>query len=70
MPLVLLDGHELADRLGVKQADVMRWARVGKVPSIKTGCGRVLFNLDQVVEALRPDLLLHNRRPALAAGAK
>jgi hypothetical protein len=65
MPLVLLDGHELAARLGVRHARVMSWARLGKIPCVKTGKGRVLFNLDLVVDALRPDLA--TSRPKLAA---
>jgi excisionase family DNA binding protein len=53
MPPILLDGRELADRLGVSYAEVMSWHRRGWIPSVKTGSGRVLFNLDRVVEALR-----------------
>lgn len=53
MPLVLLDGRGLAQRLGVRYEDVMSWARVGKIPSVKTGRGRVFFNLDLVIDALR-----------------
>lgn len=53
MPLVLLDGRELAARLGVRYETVLDWGRTGKIPCLKTGRGRVVFNLDQVVDALR-----------------
>jgi excisionase family DNA binding protein len=52
MPIVLLTGHELAKRLDVRYETVLSWARLGKIPSLKTGRGRVVFNLDQVVDAL------------------
>jgi excisionase family DNA binding protein len=52
MPPILLDGRELAHRLDVTYHAVMGWARRGQIPSIKTGRG-VVFNLDQVVKAIR-----------------
>ena len=65
MPLVLLDGRELADRLGESYANLMRWSRTGKIPSIKTGRGRVVFNLDEVVNALmKARTGSSSRRPA------
>jgi excisionase family DNA binding protein len=54
MPLVLLDGHELADRLGVHYGTVLTLARNGRIPSIKGPRGKVLFNLDKVLDGLRP----------------
>jgi excisionase family DNA binding protein len=53
MPPILLDGRELAERLGVSHGEVMAWHRRGWIPSLKLGNGRVLFNLDRVTESLR-----------------
>jgi excisionase family DNA binding protein len=53
MPPVLLNGRELAERLDTTYATVMGWARRGEIPSIRTGRGPVVFNLDQVVKTLR-----------------
>lgn len=52
MSLILLEGRDLAATLGVRYETVLSWARVGKIPRVKTGSGRVVFNLDRVVESL------------------
>lgn len=65
MPPVLLDGRELSARLDVRYTEVMSWYRRGWVPGIKTGCGRVVFDLDRVVRALRAR---ERDRPAAARG--
>lgn len=53
MPPTMLDARELAQRLGVRPDEVLAWRRRGWIPGLKGGDGRVWFNLDQVVEALR-----------------
>lgn len=54
MPPMLLTARELAERLGVSRARVVRWARLGTIPSIRTSKGRWVFSLDAVAAALRP----------------
>lgn len=51
MPPVLLDARQLADKLDATYEDVLRWARQGLIPSIKTG-GKRYFNLNQVAKRL------------------
>lgn len=53
MPPVILDADELADRLQVTRRTILSWARQGRIPSIRDGRGKPLFNLDQVLLALR-----------------
>jgi predicted site-specific integrase-resolvase len=48
----LLNGWELAEYLGYPQDVIMRWHRQGVIPSVKAS-GRVYFNVDRVVEAIR-----------------
>lgn len=52
MPPVLLDGRELADRIGYPVRTVMAWYRDEKIPGIRTG-RKVYFDLGRVIEALR-----------------
>ncbi len=54
MPPVFVDAHGLADRLDVSYPTVLSWVRRGKIPHVRDGRGRLLFNLDAVVSALRP----------------
>lgn len=51
MPPVLLDAHQLAERLDAGYGDVLRWARRDVIPSIKVG-GRYFFDLKKVAIAL------------------
>jgi excisionase family DNA binding protein len=53
MPPILVDARELADRLDVSYRTVLFWCRRGKIPHIRDGRRRVLFNLDSVLTALR-----------------
>jgi excisionase family DNA binding protein len=55
MPPVFVDAHELADRLDVTYDTVLTWARRGKIPHVRDGRGRLLFNLDSVLSTLRHD---------------
>lgn len=48
----LVDGHEVARRLGLKHETLLRWRKEGKVPGVKLGAKTVRFNLRQVAEAL------------------
>ncbi|HKM56768.1 MAG TPA: helix-turn-helix domain-containing protein [Isosphaeraceae bacterium] len=53
MPPIFVDARELAERLGVRYNTVLTWVRRGKLPHIRDGRGRYLFNLNTVLEALR-----------------
>ena len=53
MPPIFLDARGLAERLDVKYETVLTWSRQEKIPSIKDGRGRLMFNLNSVMEALR-----------------
>lgn len=52
MPPEILDGCELAAKLGRPYEDVMSWARAGDIPSFKVS-GRRFFSLPAVVETIR-----------------
>ena len=54
MPPVFVDARTLADRLDVRYETVLTWVRRGKIPHVRDGRGRLLFNLDSVLESLRP----------------
>jgi excisionase family DNA binding protein len=54
MPPIFVDARDLAERLDVRYDTVLTWVRRGKVPHIRDGRGRLLFNLDSVLKALRP----------------
>jgi excisionase family DNA binding protein len=53
MPPIFVDAHGLAERLDVRYDTVLAWARRGKFPHVRDGRGRLMFNLDSVIEALR-----------------
>jgi excisionase family DNA binding protein len=53
MPPVFVDASTLADRLDVSYQTVLTWTRRGKIPHVRDGRGRYLFNLDSVLETLR-----------------
>lgn len=53
MPPILIDGRQLGERIGYPYRTVMGWYRDGLIPGIRTGRGRVLFDLDKVLTALR-----------------
>jgi excisionase family DNA binding protein len=53
MPPVFVDARALAGRLDVTYETVLTWARRGKIPHVRDGRGRLLFNLDSVLETLR-----------------
>lgn len=52
MPPVFLNARDLAARLDVGYPTVLSWARRGKVPHVRDGRGRLLFNLSAVLKAL------------------
>lgn len=52
MPPVFLDARELAERLDVGYKTVLAWARRGKIPHVRDAHGRLLFNLNSVIETL------------------
>jgi excisionase family DNA binding protein len=56
MPPVFVDARALADRLDVTYETVLTWVRREKIPYIRDGRGRLLFNLDSVLSALRQPL--------------
>jgi excisionase family DNA binding protein len=53
MPPVFCDARDLAERLGVRYDTVLIWVRRGKIPHIRDGRHRLLFNVNTVLEALR-----------------
>jgi excisionase family DNA binding protein len=53
MPPVFVDARALAERLDVTYETVLTWTRRGKIPHVRDGRGRYLFNLDSVLETLR-----------------
>jgi excisionase family DNA binding protein len=53
MPPIFVDARDLAGRLDVGYDTVLAWARRGKIPHIRDGRNRLLFNLDTVLESLR-----------------
>jgi excisionase family DNA binding protein len=54
MPPIFVDARDLAERLDVGYDTVLAWVRRGKIPHVRDGRGRLLFNLNAVLEALRP----------------
>jgi len=54
MPPIFVDARELAQRLDVSYDTVLTWVRRGKIPHVRDGRGRLLFNLNTVLETLRP----------------
>jgi excisionase family DNA binding protein len=53
MPPIFVDARDLADRLGVRYDTVLTWVRRGKIPHVRDGRRRLLFNLNTVLESLR-----------------
>jgi excisionase family DNA binding protein len=53
MPPVFVDARDLAGRLDVRYDTVLTWVRRGKIPHVRDGRGRLLFNLNSVLTALR-----------------
>ena len=53
MPPIFVDARDLAERLGVRYDTVLTWVRRGKIPHVRDGRGRYLFNLNTVLETLR-----------------
>jgi excisionase family DNA binding protein len=53
MPPVFVDARALAERLDVTYETVLTWVRRGKIPHVRDGRRRLLFNLDSVLSALR-----------------
>ena len=54
MPPIFVDARALADRLDVEYRTVLTWVRRGKIPHLRDGRGRLLFNLNTVIDTLRP----------------
>jgi len=52
MPPIFVDARDLAERLDVSYDTVLTWVRRGKVPHVRDGRGRLMFNLNSVIEAL------------------
>jgi excisionase family DNA binding protein len=52
MPPIFVDARGLAERLDVTYDTVLTWVRRGKVPHVRDGRGRLMFNLNSVIEAL------------------
>ena len=61
MPPIFVDARALAERLDVGYDTVLTWVRRGKIPHVRDGRGRLLFNLNTVLESLRqkPESTLH-----------
>jgi excisionase family DNA binding protein len=53
MPPIFVDARDLAERLDVSYDTVLTWVRRGKIPHVRDGRGRLLFNLNTVLETLR-----------------
>jgi excisionase family DNA binding protein len=53
MPPIFVDARDLAERLDVSYDTVLSWVRRGKVPHIRDGRNRLMFNLNTVLETLR-----------------
>ena len=67
MPPIFVDARGLAERLDVTYDTVLTWVRRGKLPHIRDGRGRYLFNLNTVLETLRQKSL-DARQTAAAKG--
>ena len=55
MPIVILTARELAARLDVSYETVITWTHRGTIPVIRDGRGRMMFSLDAVLKAFRPE---------------
>ncbi len=63
MPPIFVDARDLAERLGVRYDTILTWVRRGKLPHIRDGRGRYLFNLNTVLETLRQSPWTPGMRP-------
>lgn len=52
MPPVFVDARQLAEQLDVRYDTVLTWTRRGKIPHVRDGRQRLLYNLDSVRKAL------------------
>ena len=52
MPPIFVDARDLAERLDVSYDTVLTWTRRGRIPYVRDGRGRLMFNLDSVVKSL------------------
>jgi excisionase family DNA binding protein len=57
MPPIFVDARDLAERLDVGYDTVLTWVRLRKIPHVRDGRGRLMFNLDSVIESLRQKAL-------------
>jgi excisionase family DNA binding protein len=64
MPPIFLDARDLAERLDVGYDTVLTWVRRGKIPHVRDGRGRLMFNLDSVIETLRQNVTRDGRGKA------
>ena len=53
MPPIFVNARDLAERLDVGYGTVLSWTRRGKIPHVRDGRGRLLYNLTSVMESLR-----------------
>jgi excisionase family DNA binding protein len=53
MPPIFVDARGLSARLDVSYDTVLTWTRRGKIPHVRDGRGRLMYNLSSVIEALR-----------------
>lgn len=53
MSPILLSARELAQRLDVSYETILSWTHRGKIPTIRDGRNRQIFNLDTVLKWLR-----------------
>ncbi len=48
-----LNASEMGDLLGVRAANVRRWARLGQIPKLILPGGRFVFDPEAVIDVLR-----------------
>jgi excisionase family DNA binding protein len=53
MPPVFVDAKGLAERLDVSYDTVLTWVRRGRLPHVRDGKNRLMFNLTTVIDSLR-----------------
>ncbi len=51
-PRIFVDARDLSERLDVSYDTVLTWVRRGKIPHVRDGRGRLMFNLNSVIESL------------------
>ena len=69
MPPIFVDARDLAERLDVGYDTVLAWVRRGKVPHIRDGRNRLMFNLNSVIKTLCEKPQAEAARPEEAARA-